>query len=333
MRRPLVMVTGGAGFIGSNIVAELGEGGRYDVAVCDRFGPAADGKWRNLAKAPLADLIEPEALFGWLDAHADRLSAVVHMGAISATTEPDADLIVRTNFALSRDIWRWCAGADVTLVYASSAATYGAGERGFDDADDAASLAALRPLNAYGWSKALFDRWARSQADAGEAPPRWAGLKFFNVYGPNEGHKGAMRSVVHQLQPRAAAGEAVTLFRSHRADVADGGQSRDFVYVLDAARVAAWMLDQPTLAGIYNLGTGRARSFLDLATATFAANGRKAEVLYVDTPAEIRDAYQYFTQAPMGRLRAAGYTAPFHSLEQGVGDYVRRFLLQPDPYR
>lgn len=331
--KPLVMVTGGAGFIGSNVVAELGEQGRYEVAVCDTLGPAADGKWRNLAKSPLADFVQPDALFPWLHQHEERLAAVVHMGAISATTEPNADLIVETNFGLSRDLWRWCAEAGKTLVYASSAATYGAGERGFDDADDAASLQALRPLNAYGWSKALFDRWARAQADAGLAPPSWAGLKFFNVYGPNEAHKGSMRSVVHQMWPRASAGEAVTLFRSHNPDYADGGQLRDFVYVLDCARAVAWMLEQPSLAGVYNLGTGQARSFLDLARATASAAGRELAVEWRDTPVEIRDKYQYFTEAKMSRLQALGYVAPFHGLEDGVADYARRFLSQPDPYR
>ena len=331
--KPLVMVTGGAGFIGSNVVAELGEQGRYDVAVCDRLGAAADGKWRNLAKSALADVVPPDALFPWLHRHEDRVAAVVHMGAISATTEPDADLIVETNFRLSRDLWRWCAAAGKTLVYASSAATYGAGERGFDDADDLASLQALRPLNAYGWSKALFDRWARAQADAGSAPPRWAGLKFFNVYGPNEAHKGPMRSVAHQMWPKAAAGEPVTLFRSHNPAYADGGQLRDFVYVLDGARIVAWLLERPELAGVYNLGTGQARSFLDLAAAVAGAAGRDLRIAWRDTPEDLRDKYQYFTQARMDRLRALGWTAPFHTLEEGVTDYARRFLSQPDPYR
>lgn len=328
----LVLVTGAAGFIGSNIVATLSEAG-WDVAGCDRLGAADLGKWRNLAKHALVDFAAPEAMWDWLAAHAGELRAVVHMGAVSATTEPDADLIVHTNFTLSRDLWRWCAAHGTPFVYASSAATYGDGEAGFDDLPDLASLLALRPLNAYGWSKALFDQFARRDADAGRAPPSWAGLKFFNVYGPNEAHKGSMRSVAHQLWPRAAAGEAVTLFQSHRSDYADGGQLRDFVYVRDCADVVRWMLDQPHLEGVYNLGTGRARSFLDLARAVFAAAGREPRIGFVPTPELIRDKYQYFTRARMERLRAAGYTAPFTSLEEGVADYAARFLSQADPYR
>lgn len=328
----LVLVTGAAGFIGSNIVATLSEAG-WDVAACDRLRTAQSGKWRNLAKHALVDFTAPEAMWDWLAAHAGQLDAVVHMGAVSATTEPDADLILHTNFTLSRDLWRWCVGHGVPLVYASSAATYGDGEAGFDDAPDLRSLLALRPLNAYGWSKALFDQFARREADADRAPPSWAGLKFFNVYGPNEAHKGAMRSVVHQLWPRAAAGEAVTLFASHRPDYADGGQLRDFVYVRDCAEVVRWMLDQPRLEGVYNLGTGRARSFLDLAGAVFAAAGREPRVGFTPTPELIRDKYQYLTQARMERLRASGYLAPFTSLEEGVADYARRFLSQPDPHR
>ena len=327
----LALVTGGAGFIGSVIVDRLIRDG-WDVAVCDWLGPSDVGKWRNLAKHAIADFVPPEELFDWLRAHRTELGAVIHMGAISATTEPDADLIVRTNLVLSKRLWDWCAEAGVRLIYASSAATYGDGDQGFDDADDLASLAALRPLNAYGWSKAAFDIVARRSADVGRAPPQWAGLKFFNVYGPNEYHKGAMRSVVHQLHPRAARGEPVTLFRSHREGVPDGGQRRDFVYVKDCADVVAWLANAPTLSGVLNLGTGQARSFKDLAQAVFEAEGREAEIVYVDTPEAIRDRYQYFTEARMGRLRAAGYTAPFTTLEAGVADYVKGYLSRPDPY-
>lgn len=333
MSKPLVMVTGGAGFIGSNIVASLCEQGDYEVAVCDRLRTAASGKWRNLAKHPIADFVAPEMLFPWLDAHASEVAAVVHMGAISSTTEPDADLIVHTNFTLSRDLWDWCAEAGAKLIYASSAATYGDGALGFGDADDVQALSRLRPLNPYGWSKALFDLYARRQADVDKAPPSWAGLKFFNVYGPNEYHKGGMKSVAAQIWPKVRDGEGVQLFRSHHPDYADGGQLRDFVYVKDAAKVVAWLLRQDQVCGLYNLGTGQARSFKDLAEAVFAAAGRTPVIGYVDTPETIRAQYQYFTEARMDRLRALGYAAPFASLEDGVADYVRAHLSQADPYR
>ena len=328
-----VLVTGGAGFIGSNLVAELVAAGR-EVVVCDHLRTAASGKWRNLAKHAVADIVEPERLGDWLAAEAGGLSAVFHLGAISATTEPDVDLIVRTNLLLSREVWRACAAAGTPLVYASSAATYGAGERGFGDDDGLDALTALRPLNAYGWSKALFDVWARRDAERGRAPPRWAGLKFFNVYGPNEHHKGRMRSLVDQVWPRVQAGEPVTLFRSHHPDYPDGGQLRDFVYVRDAVAAALWLEQAPDApSGVYNVGTGRAQSFRELVEAVFAAAGRDARIDYVDTPEDIRATYQYFTQADLTKLRAAGYEGAFRDVSAGVGDYVRRYLATDDPYR
>lgn len=333
MARRMIVVTGGAGFIGSNIVARLCAEGRRDVVVCDRLEDAASGKWRNIAKHPIADFWQPEEMFEQLERHAERVEAVVHMGAISSTTEPDADLILRTNFSLSRDIWDWCALRDARLVYASSAATYGDGEQGFDDADDLESLSRLRPLNAYGYSKYLFDQYAAKQADEGHAPSQWAGLKFFNVYGPNEYHKGGMKSVVAQIWPKVAADEPVTLFRSHNPNYADGGQMRDFVFVDDVVDIIDWLLGTPEVSGVFNAGSGQARSFLDLAKATFAAAGKEARVEYVDTPESIRDKYQYFTEARMERVRAAGYAGQSTPLEEGVRRYVQDFLMQADPYR
>lgn len=329
----LILVTGGAGFIGSNIVARLTADGQYDVAVCDRLREAENGKWRNLAKHAIADFVAPEALWDWLARHEDEVAAIVHMGAVSSTTEPDADKIIHTNFTLSRELWRWCAARGRRLIYASSAATYGDGTHGFSGQDDLQTLTALRPLNAYGWSKALFDIYARREAAKGHAPAQWAGLKFFNVYGPNEYHKGTMKSVVAQIWPKAAKGETVTLFRSHNPNYADGGQLRDFVYVKDCEAVIAWLLANPQVSGVYNLGTGEARSFKDLALATFRAAGRNPDIHFVDTPEVIRDKYQYFTEADMSRLRAAGYAAPFTTLEAGVADYVGGYLSAADPYR
>ena len=333
MSRRLILVTGGAGFIGSNIVAALTAAGDYEIAVCDRLGAAAEGKWRNLSKHPIVDFIAPEAMMDWLAAHAWEVEAVIHMGAVSSTTEPDADLILHTNFTLSKTLWHWCEANDARFIYASSAATYGDGALGFSDADDLQALARLRPLNAYGWSKALFDLYARREASRGHAPVQWAGLKFFNVYGPNEHHKGGMKSVVAQIWPSARAGETVTLFRSHNPRYADGGQLRDFVYVKDVEQVVGWLLANPQVSGVYNLGSGAARSFRDLADATFRAAGHAPKIAYVDTPEVIRDKYQYFTEADMSRLRAASYAAAFTTLEDGVADYVAGYLSKDDPYR
>ena len=332
MRRTIV-VTGGAGFIGSNIVARLTAEDVYDVVVCDRLETADLAKWKNIAKHPIADFWQPEELFEMLERHAEEIEAVVHMGAISATTEPDADLILRTNYALSRDLWDWCAIRDARFIYASSAATYGDGLDGFEDDDSLPALAALRPLNAYGYSKMLFDQYAARQSDRGQSPSQWAGLKFFNVYGPNEGHKGTMKSVVAQIWPKVAADETVTLFRSHNPDYADGGQMRDFVFVDDVVDIIVWLIDNPAIFGIFNAGSGQARSFLDLANATFAAAGKTPAIAYVDTPEVIRDKYQYFTEAKMDRLRAAGYAGQATPLEEGVRRYVQDYLSTSDPYR
>jgi ADP-L-glycero-D-manno-heptose 6-epimerase len=325
----MILVTGGAGFIGSNMVAALGDRGRR-VVVCDRL--RTGDKWRNIAKAELCDLVAPETLHEWLDANGGRVEAVVHMGAISATTETDVDLIVEVNFRLSWKLWQWCAAHCRPLIYASSAATYGGGERGF--VDDPDLLPGLRPLNAYGWSKHLFDRRVlRAVADGEPVPPQWAGLKFFNVYGPNEYHKGSMMSVIAQKYSAAAAGESIALFKSHRPDYADGGQKRDFVFVRDCVDVMLWLLEHKAVSGLFNLGSGEARTFEDLAVALFRACGQEPRIEYVDMPEMLQGKYQYFTEANMERLRRAGYSEPFTSLEQGVTDYVENYLSASDRYR
>jgi len=327
----LVLVTGGAGFIGSNIVAGLCDRG-VPVAVCDRL--RRGDKWRNLAKRELVDLVAPESIHEWLSANRDGLDAIVHMGAISSTTETDADLIADVNFRLSNRLFRWCAHHGVRFIYASSAATYGDGSNGFDDDATPEALARLRPLNAYGWSKHLVDRRVIRAVTTGEpAPPQWVGLKFFNVYGPNEYHKGAMRSVVAQKLPLAVANQEITLFKSLSPDYPDGGQRRDFVYVDDCVDVVLWLLDNVGVNGLFNLGTGGDRSFDDLATALCTALRKPARISYVDMPEAIREKYQYFTRAEMSRLRQAGYDRPFTPLEEGIERYVQRYLMQPDPYR
>lgn len=327
----MIVVTGGAGFIGSNLLAGLERAGYPELIICDRFGD--DERWRNVAKREIADIISPEELMPFLEGHRNRLQAIVHMGAISSTTERDVDAIIANNVRMTLDLFHWTKHTDVRLIYASSAATYGDGSQGFSDDDSVQALNALRPLNAYGWSKAMVDRrLARIVQDGGKVPRQWAGLKFFNVYGPNEYHKGDMRSVVAKIYPGAAAGETATLFESHHPDFEHGGQSRDFVYVKDCVDVVLWLLEHPEVSGVYNLGTGQARSFRDLASAVYRALGREPQIEYVPTPEELRAKYQYFTQADMSRLRAAGYEAEFTSLEDGITDYVQNYLHAEDAY-
>lgn len=327
----MILVTGGAGFIGSNLVAALSEQGQ-EVIVCDWL--RQDERWRNIAKHDVADVVAPEQLMAFLAGKGQAVKAIVHMGAISATTETDVDAIVANNIRLTLDMWDWATAQRVPFLYASSAATYGDGEAGFDDAFSCEALARLRPLNAYGWSKHFIDRRiAQLIARGRPTPPQWAGLKFFNVYGPNEYHKGGMKSVIAQNCARVAGGEPLRLFRSYRADYADGGQLRDFVYVADCVKVVLWLLQNPQVSGLFNLGTGEARSWLDLGRALFAALDRPEVIEFIAMPEQIRPKYQYFTQASMGRLRAAGYDAPFTSLEAGVADYVRNYLTASDPYR
>lgn len=328
----MYVITGGAGFIGSNIAATLDARGAGPLVIVDRLRHG--DKWRNIAKRHLNDIVDPDHLSEFLAANSREVTGIIHMGAISATTETDADLIVETNFRLSRDLWVWCAENDKPFIYASSAATYGDGDLGFEDDISDLALAALRPLNPYGWSKLLFDRWVATELTNDQPrPPQWAGLRFFNVYGPNEYHKGRMQSVVSQIQPLAAAGDICRLFKSHNPDYEDGGQLRDFVFVDDCADVIAWMLENKSVSGLFNMGTGNARSFADLAAAVYAASETEFRVEFIPTPEDIRDKYQYFTQANMTRLRDAGYAGQFTSLEDGVARYVRDYLATDDPYK
>jgi ADP-L-glycero-D-manno-heptose 6-epimerase len=326
----MLLVTGGAGFIGSNVVAALNDAGRADVAVCDILGH--DGKWRNLAKRQLADIVPPAQLPDWLKGR--RLDAVIHLGAISETTATDGDLVIETNFRLSMRLLDWCTANATPLIYASSASTYGDGAQGFRDDQSMAALKALRPMNLYGWSKHLFDLAVAERAARGEKlPPQWAGLKFFNVFGPNEYHKGSMMSVLARRFDDIRAGRAVQLFKSHREAIADGDQRRDFIYVDDAVRVMMWLLASPDVSGIFNVGTGNARSFRDLMLSAYAALGTAPNIQYVDMPLAIRDSYQYFTQSDVGRLQRAGYNGGFTVLEDAVETYVKGFLDSADRYR
>lgn len=319
-----ILLTGAAGFIGSYLLGYLNKRGHTDIILSDDFSdPEKAGNFRS--KIYTAE-IDREGLFQWLAEDNREIDFVFHLGARTDTTEFDYEVHRRLNLEFSKKIWQYCAANGVPLVYASSAATYGAGELGYSDSHELTDR--LSPLNPYGVSKNEFDKWALHQS---EQPPFWAGLKFFNVYGPNEYHKGRMASVIFHSFNQAEATGKVKLFRSHRPDFLDGQQLRDFIYVKDVADVCAWLMENKVDSGIYNLGTGKARSFEDLARATFAGMNREPVIEYIDMPEDIRDKYQYFTEADMRKLRDAGYTAPFTGLEEGVKDYVANFLV-PSQY-
>ena len=326
----MLIVTGGGGFIGSVLVWALNQAGHSDIVIVDHFG--RDEKWRNIAKHEFFEIVALEDFGGWLERFGREVEAIFHLGANSSTTENDAGSIIKTNLNASIAMWRWCASQGRPLIYASSAATYGDGTEGFDDAGGYDALKRLRPMNLYGWSKNAFDLWAMREAAKGHAPPLWIGLKFFNVFGPNEYHKGFMASLVAKNYPKIAVGETIQLFKSHRPEIGDGDQKRDFVYVKDCAEVVLWLWRHARESGIYNIGSGVARSFRELMQATAAACGVPSRIDYIDTPAEIRSNYQYLTEAKLSRLRAAGYNAPFTPLERAVEDFVTNYLAMPDPY-
>lgn len=322
----LVFITGAGGFIGSNLANTLsGEG--HPVVLCDTF--AHPSAWEYLAPVGAHDIVLADQAMAWLRDHEGEVAAIVHMGAISDTTATDLTALVTNNVRFTLDLWDYATRLCATFIYASSAATYGDGSGGFRDEDSTAALAALRPLNAYAWSKHVVDRRIISDLESGRpAPPRWAGLKFFNVYGPHEGHKGGMRSVVHQLYPKLVAGEPARLFKSYDARYPDGGQLRDFVYVKDCCAVVANLLAAQPLHGIFNVGTGAARSFAELASAVFAALGLEPNIEYIEMPEALRDRYQYFTQADIAKLTSSGLAPRFHTLESGVADYVQNHLAR-----
>jgi ADP-L-glycero-D-manno-heptose 6-epimerase len=327
----MIVVTGGAGFIGSNIVAALNDAGRMDVVVCDTLG--SEGKWQNLRKRIVQDIVPPSELMAWLD-HRHDIEAIIHMGANSSTLAADGDEMMKTNFRSSLHLLDWCTAKGARFIYASSAATYGDGGRGFDDSLGLSHLQTLRPLNLYGWSKHLFDQVVATRLEGGQPlPPLCVGLKFFNVFGPNEYHKGSMMSLVSKYFGPIKRGETIDLFRSYRPDYADGEQLRDFVYVTDVTDVILWLLDKPAHVGLFNLGSGKARSFLDLVGSIFDALRLERRIRFIDMPEPMRPRYQYFTEADEARLHAAGYNRAGTPLEAAVGHFVSAHLDTDDQYR
>ena len=320
----MIVITGSAGFIGSALAARLNEDRFFDLVLVDDF--SRPDKGANHVNLTFSQKVDRNDFFEWLDLNESQVQFVFHLGARTDTTEQDRSIFDELNLNYSQQVWNRCTDFGIPLVYASSAATYGGGELGYKDSHELVSQ--LKPLNPYGESKNDFDQWALKQNELGKAPYFWAGLKFFNVLGPNQYHKGRMASVVFHTFNQVTATGAMKLFRSHREDYTDGGQTRDFVYVKDLTEVCLFLMHhrKSESNGLYNLGSGQARTFLDLAHATFDAMGQERNVSFIDTPEDIRDTYQYFTEADMSKLRSIGYSRPFASLEQAIEDYVKHYL-------
>jgi ADP-L-glycero-D-manno-heptose 6-epimerase len=315
----MIVVTGAAGFISSCLVAALNEQGREDLILIDDF--SREDKTRNWADKQFIAKVDRDIFANWLDANHEDVEVIFHLGARTDTTEQDEALFDRLNLHYTQQVWERCQRYDIPLIYASSAATYGAGEHGCQD--NHSVIDQLTPLNPYGRSKNDFDKWALQQT---QQPPRWYGLKFFNVYGPNEYHKGRMASVIFHTFRQIQQTGAMKLFRSHRPDFKDGEQSRDFIYVKDVVKMMIWLWQNTAPNGLYNIGTGQARTFYDLAANTFKAQSLTPDISFVDTPIDIRDTYQYFTEADMDKLHEAGYPNEYYSLEEGIADYVQGYL-------
>ncbi len=315
----MVIVTGAAGFIGSCLVNKLNNKGITDIGIVDDF--SSEQKNKNIENKTYWDKIDRRDFIDWLKTNHRNVEFIFHIGARTDTTESDVEIFNRLNLNYTKSVWQACAEYGIPLVYASSAATYGMGEHGYTDKHDI--VEDLKPLNPYGESKNDFDKWALKQTDQ---PGFWAGMKFFNVYGPNEFHKGRMASVIFHAFKQIKNTGKVKLFRSHRPDFEDGKQLRDFIYVKDVVDVLYFMMDKKPQSGLYNLGTGKARSFLDLATSTFRSMNLEPKIEFIDTPLDIRDKYQYFTEAEMNKLKSAGYDKAFFEMEQGIEEYVQGYL-------
>ena len=316
----MIVVTGAAGFIGSALIGKLNDENFNSVIAVDKFDNEV--KNRNLSNKKIRERVERKSFFEWLESNYEEVEFIFHIGARTDTSEFDKSIFDELNVNYSKRIWKACCDYQIPLVYASSAATYGIGDLGFDDNHDV--ISELKPLNPYGESKNEFDQWALSQESK---PFYWCGLKFFNVYGPNEYHKGRMASVVWHSHNQIRETGKMKLFRSHNPDFKDGEQMRDFVYIKDVTEVCYFLMHHRKDSGIYNLGSGNARTFNDLTNAVFSAIDQMADIEFIDTPEDIRDKYQYFTEANMGKLQSIGYENPFHTLEEGIQDYVRNYLV------
>jgi ADP-L-glycero-D-manno-heptose 6-epimerase len=321
----MIAITGAAGFIGSCLLSYLNELGYEHIIIVDDF--SRGDKIRNLEGKKFITKIERDDFIQWLAEHPYEIKKMFHLGARTDTTEFDTAVFDNLNLNYSKAVWQHCAENQIPLVYASSAATYGLGEHGFDDTHEIVNE--LKPLNPYGVSKNEFDKWALQQK---QQPPFWCGLKFFNVYGPNEYHKGRMASVVYHAFIQIQKNDFMNLFRSHNSLFKDGEQLRDFIYVKDVVKALDWLMEHQPKSGLYNLGTGKARTFFDLVNAVFISLNKKTDIRFIDTPTDIRNKYQYFTEAKMDKLRDAGYTENFISLEEGVQNYIEKYLLRQNYY-
>lgn len=327
----MLIITGGAGFIGSCLIAELERQGWEDIVVADTFGQ--DDRWRNLAQRGALTFITPQQTQDFIKTHAASIRAVIHLGAISSTTETDIDALVQRNTQYTIQLYTLCRSLHKPFIYASSASVYGDGSQGFNGDTSDAALQNLRPLNPYAWSKLAADRYICHDVRKRPLQSQMVGLRFFNVYGPNEYHKGAQASVMYHFCKQAMETGRIQLFRSYRPDIADGMQQRDFVYVDDCIRVILWLLENPKISGIFNVGSGQARTYQNVAQLIGQSLGREVEIEYIDMPEHLRDHYQYYTQADLTKLRTAGFAAPMTSLEDGVSNYVKNYLMQENKYK
>ena len=328
----MYVITGGAGFLGSNLAAGIEEREMGEITVVDRF--QADERWRNIAKRSLREIVFPEKLFEYLNKYADQVEAVIHINYTGFIDDTDVAALIEERVHLTFKLWNWCAEHQKPFVYDSTSGVYGDGSLGFADDDSAQALAGLRPLSAEAWTKLFLDRKIVDTINRGEvAPPQWIGVRCFNLYGPNEYHNTTHQSVIPRIYAAAKNGKLFPLYKSDNPAYKDGEQMRDFMWIKDTVDVILWLIRHKNISGIFNVGTGRARTYADVVKAVYEALGRKPEMDFIDLPANVKGKYQYFTQADIGKLRAAGYTNPFTSLEDGVAQYVQDYLEKQDSYR